>query len=467
VPDLRREQIQHLREAPLDVLIIGGGINGAGILRDLTLRSRHPGVSLRTGLIEKAHFAAGASGKNSQLIHGGLRYLKYLQVHLVRESLRERSTLLRIAPRFVRPLEFLLPMYGLKSRLMYGTGLWLYDRLAGSQAIARHRTVAPQEATRLEPGLSPSGLNSAALFYDATVYSARFVVENVLDAIGQGGFAANYVGAETWERGADRIWRVQCLDTLAEERFELRARKLVDARGAWLDGQTLRLVRGSHIVLPRLTSGDRAIAHFEPSGRIVFFIPWGSRNQLTLVGTTEVDHTGSPERVHISQAEAEYLLGIVGKLFPGPKGAAPISAFSSLRPLVRAQGGSATSVSRGHKIWNTSDGILDIAGGKYTTYRLMSEEAADLICREIAPELANVHRTAEMPLPHVDRAIGDAMEQHLRDYFFVTTYLGYERQWTAESLRPYAEALAAKRHWSGARVQQEIQEFAAASPAGL
>ena len=443
---------------------MGGGINGAGILRDLSLRARHSSGPLRAGLLEKAHFAAGASGKNSQLIHGGLRYLKYLQLHLVRESLRERSILLGIAPQLVRPLEFLLPLYGVKSRLTYGTGLWLYDRLAGSQAIAQHCMLASQEVTRLEPGLSHSGLSSAALFYDATVPSARLVVENVLDAIAHGGIAANYVCAERWEQGEDRTWRVQCRDTLAGDRFEVYARKLVDARGAWLDGQTLRLVRGSHIVLPRVTSGDRAIAHFEPNGRIVFLIPWGSQNQLTLVGTTEADHSDSPDRVRISEAEAKYLLGIVGKLFPGSKGVAPVTSFSSLRPLVRAHGGSATRVSRDHKIWNTPDGILHIAGGKYTTYRLMSEEAADLICSEIAPELATVHKTAETALPQVERAIGDAMEQRLRDYFFVSTYLGYERQWSAESLRPYADALAAKRDWSDARIREEIRDLAEISP---
>jgi glycerol-3-phosphate dehydrogenase len=144
VTDSRREQIDRIREARLDVLIIGGGINGAGVLRDLALRAKHAGAPLRVGLVEQRHFASGTSGKNSQLIHGGLRYLKYLQFHLVRESLRERSTLLRIAPQFVQPLKFLLPMYGLKSRLLYGTGLWLYDRLAGSDAIAR-REMQPLE----------------------------------------------------------------------------------------------------------------------------------------------------------------------------------------------------------------------------------------------------------------------------------------------------------------------------------
>jgi glycerol-3-phosphate dehydrogenase len=459
----RLPQIEHLKSSPLDVLIIGGGINGAGVLRDLALRGSSTGRPLRVGLVEKGHFASGTSGKNSQLIHGGLRYLKYLQIHLVRESLRERSILLGIAPQFVQPLEFLLPMYGLKSRLTYGTGLWLYDRLAGSQAIARHRIVSRREVAQIEPALTRAGLSSAALFYDGAVHSARFVVENVLDAIAQGASAANYVRADGWERRAGGNWRVQCEDVLGGARFELQARKLVDARGAWIDGDALRLVRGSHIVIPRVTASNHAIAHFEPNGRIVFLIPWGSRNQLTLVGTTDEDHRDSPDRVHISTAEMQYLTGVVRKLFPERTDVEPISTFSSLRPLVSAGGGSPTSVSRDHKIWNSPDGILHIAGGKYTTYRLMSEQAADLVCKEIAPGLAQVHRTADTPFASVDRAIGDAMEQHLRDYLFVSTYLGYERRWDAESLLPYANALAAKLGWDDGRVREELNEIRTAS----
>src|SRR5271166_2794666 len=226
--DARRAQIEHLKEAPLDVLVLGGGINGAGVLRDLALRAEHTGAPLRVGLVEKGHFASGTSGKNSHLIHGGLRYLKYLQFHLVRESLRERSILLKIAPQFVQPLQFLLPMYGLKPLVMYSTGLWLYDLLAGSHGIERHRAISRQEVARIEPGLTLAGLSSAALFYDGAVHSARFVVENVLDAIARGALAANYVRAVAWRRGGGGTWRVECEDTLAGGRFELEARKLVD-----------------------------------------------------------------------------------------------------------------------------------------------------------------------------------------------------------------------------------------------
>ncbi len=378
-------------------MILGGGINGAGILRDLALRAKQGEIPLRAGLIEQNHFGSGTSGKNSHLIHGGLRYLKYFQFHLVRESLRERSILLKIAPQFVKPLPFLLPLYGTKPRLLYGTALWLYDWLAGSDAIAPHRIVSAREAAQIEPGLTGDHLAAAAIFHDCTIDSARFVVENILDAIENGGIAVNYLKAETWQRGPGGRWRVKCTDSVGGESFEIPARKLVDARGAWSADSSMRLVRGSHIVLPRVTAGGHAIAHFEPDGRIVFLIPWGDRNQLTLVGTTDVDHKNGPDLVQISKEELQYLLGVVRKLFPGSHDVVPVSTFSSLRTLVRDIGRSAMRASREPRIWNSPDGILRILGGKYTTYRLMSEEAGDLICREIAPELVRIHPTSHTP----------------------------------------------------------------------
>ncbi|MDQ2947968.1 MAG: FAD-dependent oxidoreductase, partial [Acidobacteriota bacterium] len=149
--NVRRAQLEALTGGVLDTLIIGGGINGAGTLRDLALRAQAAGVPLRLGLIEQKHFASGTSGRNSQLIHGGLRYLKYFEFSLVRESLRERSTLLHIAPHLVHPLPFLMPMYGWKSRILYGTGLTIYDLLSGAHGIRKHRILNRSEVADLEP----------------------------------------------------------------------------------------------------------------------------------------------------------------------------------------------------------------------------------------------------------------------------------------------------------------------------
>jgi glycerol-3-phosphate dehydrogenase len=503
----REANLARLQAGPLDVLILGGGINGAGIARDLALRTRRAGLDLRIGLVEQRHFASGTSGKNSQLIHGGLRYLKGLDLGLVSESLRERARLLEIAPHLVHPQPFLIPMYGWFARLFYGTGLAIYDALAGARTLQRHRSLTRGEVVRLEPELATDRLTSGAIFFDARVHSARFVLENVFDAARNGAIVANYVRAD---RAGPQT--VNLHDSLTGRSFEVHAKKIVDATGPWADKDALRLVRGSHIVVPRLNCSDNAIAYFEPSGRIVFVIPWGERGDLSLVGTTDVDHTAGPENVRISPEEIDYLLGILKRLYPRCGDLRPISTFSSLRPLVRDHSSSPTKASRGHRIWNSADGVLHVSGGKYTTYRAMSEEAVD----KIAPELAHIHETAITPLggntrerigallasapqlaaehglPEEDvaRLIGlygvqtdlllsslprgegalsglerariafaveHEMAQRLQDLMLVSTYWGYEARWTKDTLAPYATEMGERLGWDADKMRQEIE----------
>src|ERR1700749_978995 len=224
----REANLARLRDEHWDVLFIGGGINGAGIARDLVLRD----AGLRVALVEKNHFASGTSGKNSQLIHGGLRYLKYFDFHLVREALRERATLLAMSGGLVEPLKFIIPCEGLIDRWYYGAGLTLYDLLAGKYGIGRHRSV-----------------DAGLLFYDCKVNSARLVLENVIDAEARGAAVANYVEAKVDGK------RIEAFDSLARQRFPIRAERVVDATGAWSGGNHLRLVRGSHPVFPRIQQG--------------------------------------------------------------------------------------------------------------------------------------------------------------------------------------------------------------------
>jgi glycerol-3-phosphate dehydrogenase len=450
--------------------VIGGGINGAGVARDLALRSRRAGVPLTIGLVEKRHFASGTSGKNSQLIHGGLRYLKYLDFSLVRESLRERAVLLKMAPHLVEPLPFLIPMFRRFDRLFYGAGLWMYDLLAGEANVGRHRRLSTEETAGLEPSLTSERLAGGAIFYDCRVHSARLVIENVIDAAHNGAIVANYVKAEPGGRSKDGWWSVRLSDQISGEEAHARTRKIVDAAGPWGSEGSLRLVRGSHVVLPRLASGERAIAHFDEAGRIVFFIPWGSANQLTLIGTTDVDHSSGPDEVRISGEEIRYLLGIARQLFPAARAMEPVSAYSSLRPLLPDERGSATAASREHRIWNSPDGVLHIAGGKYTTYRAMSEQAADAVAGEIAPALRSLHLTAAAPFERVEpriealspagqvkQAVNREMAQRLADVLFVSTYLGYEKVWDKEALTPYAEAMAMLLGWREDRVEEEVR----------
>jgi glycerol-3-phosphate dehydrogenase len=498
--DTRARNLERLRRESFDVLVLGGGINGAGIARDLALRG------VKVALVEQRHFASGTSGKNSQLIHGGLRYLKFLQFHLVRESLHERATLMTLAPHLVTPQPFLMPMYGWRSRIIYGAGLSVYDWLAGKSNVARHRLLSSSEVGALEPSLAHQGLTHGAIFYDCQIHSARFVLENIWDAARNGAVVVNYTRAD---RRGDAI---TITDNLSHESFQLQVPKVVDATGAWDSGEELRLVRGSHIVIPRVNASDNAIAYFEDSGRIIFVIPWGSARQLSLVGTTDVDHINGPDKVHISPEEKEYLLKVVRRLFPSALNTTPISTFSSLRPLVRTGATSATKTSREHRIWRAADGVVHVAGGKYTTYRAMSEEAADLIApgpsttaenalggntkQEIdallasAAEIATRHSLAQ---PHVERIIRNygvqtpnllaylpqsarsgltrvecaaiafaaehEMAETLADLMFVSTYWGYELRWTRETLTPLAEEMGRRLNWTTAKISEQLSAF--------
>jgi glycerol-3-phosphate dehydrogenase len=392
----RGNAIERLRADNFDVLIIGGGINGAGIARDLTLRARVANSPIRIGLVEQNHFASGTSSRNSHLIHGGLRYLKMFDFHLVREALRERSVLLKIAPHLVEPLAFLLPMAGFGRELFYNAGLTLYDALSSGDNFPRHRRLPLDEVNQLEPGLAVPGMTGAAEYYDAEVKSARLVLENVFEATVNRGVLANYCGVARYHRDGD-VWRVELQDKISGNSFETRAKLLIDATGPWAHDPAPRLVRGSHIIVPRLNASNRAIAYFEESGRIIFFIPWGELRDRTLIGTTDIDHTGSPDDVKISQEEIQYLSKILATVFPTATQQAPLATFSSLRPLL-ASHGSATKATREHHIFIDDHGIIRVTGGKFTTYRAMSEEAADLAAEQIAPELRDLHLTADTPL---------------------------------------------------------------------
>jgi glycerol-3-phosphate dehydrogenase len=390
------------------------------------------------------HFASGTSGRNSQLIHGGLRYLKYLEFGLVREALRERATLLHIAPGLVRPLEFLLPCYHSFDRWFYGAGLALYDILGAHASHSLNR----DGVISLEPGMARDRLHTGLLFYDCLVHSARLVLENIIDAETRGAAVANYV-----EWLGDHA-----VDRLSGDQFPIHARRIVNATGAWSRGAELRLVRGSHLIFPRIQAGDEAISYFDEQGRIIFLIPWGENNNLTLVGTTDVDHDGSVEDVHISPEETSYLYGIVRRLFPEYRGE-HISSYSALRPLIAENGRSATSTSREHRIWESGDGVLHIAGGKYTTYRAMSEELVDQLLLDLRPGRAYPCRTAEVPLdvvvrPTVRTAVEREFARTMHDLLYVSTYWGYEQKLTREFLEPLAREMGDLLGWSEEEISQ-------------
>ena len=295
---------------------------GAGVARDLAQRG------LSCVLVEKVDFAAGTTSRSSKLIHGGLRYLELFDFRLVRESLRERETLARLAPHLIRPLPFLMPVYrdGPRSLIKVRLGLRLYDLLTPGKRTPRYGAVDAARARALEPGIRPEGLVGAGYYFDDLLLSPeRLCLENVLSARRAGAHIVNYAQAEEFQRHPDGGWTARVRDLVGGDVVDLHGRVLVNAAGPWVDRiraragiedrgeRILRTTKGAHILLPRLT--ERAIYLATADDRLVFVIPW---REFSLVGTTDTDYTESPDRVWATKADVRYLLEAAGRLLERP-----------------------------------------------------------------------------------------------------------------------------------------------------
>jgi glycerol-3-phosphate dehydrogenase len=397
-----------------DVVVIGGGITGAGIARDAALRG------LKVALFEKSDYAAGTSSKSSKLVHGGLRYLEQGEIGLVFESVSERRVQTRVAPHLVRPLPFLIPIYkGAKPGLeLMNVGLWIYDSLALFRAPRLHKTFrGAHAATAIEPMLRSDGLRGALEYYDCATDDARLVLENALDARALGAHCHSYTEVLGFERRGDgRITGVAVRDRLTGERRSVSSRVVVLAAGAWTDEMIarfelpierplLRRTKGVHVVVPRerLPLG-RAITLISPvDHRVMFAIPWRER---TVLGTTDTDFEGTADEVAADAADIKYLCDSANGVFPSAN-LAPgdvIATWAGLRPLIAAPPNvDESDVSREHEVFSRSEGLVIIAGGKLTTYRRMARQAVDETVKllEQLGEAVTVNRTTtkHRPLP--------------------------------------------------------------------
>lgn len=390
--------LRKLATEPLDVLVIGGGINGAGIAREAALRG------LRVGLIDKGDFASGTSSRSSKLIHGGLRYLELGDIRLVFSACQERDLLRRrLAPHLVRPLPFVFPVYRGDPRgvTAINAGLWLYDLLAAFRNIARHRRLSRDATRTMEPGLRQDGLRGAGYYYDCWTDDARLTLETVLSAWREGATVCNYVAVTAFRHAADhgnRVSGVELRDMLGTDVVDVDARVVVNAAGPWVDAvraladptaqPILRVTKGVHIVVPRDRVGNQnAVVLRAPSdGRVMFVIPWGSG---TLVGTTDTDYLGSLDDVRADRGDVAYLLDAVNHYFPAAKLGIDdvVSAYAGLRPLVAPEagrnGGGPSAVSREEAILESPDGLISLAGGKLTTFRRVAITVVDRVVRAL------------------------------------------------------------------------------------
>ncbi len=395
-----------------DVVIIGGGMAGAGVARDLALR----GVTV--ALVEKADFAWGTTSRSSKLIHGGLRYLELFDFGLVRESLRERETLHRLAPHAVRPLPFLVPIYRESARRLIEVriGLKVYDWLTPGRDRERYRVLSTIDALSLEPGLRAQGLKGAGYYFDdLLVFPERLCLENILSACRHGARAFNYAEVEDVlrdARGAPDGVRVR--DLLTDNVVTLRARVVVNATGPWVDriraragitergAHVVRTTKGIHCLLPRLT--DHAIYHSTGDERMIFVIPW---REFSLVGTTDTDFDGDLDRLHATADEVAYLLGEVRQALPDPRVAVEEVAYTyaGVRPLSFEEGRRASDVSRAHKVVAEAGGrFLSVTGTKLTCFRSLAEEAGDGVMRALGRRAGS--RTRRLTLDGADAEAG-------------------------------------------------------------
>lgn len=384
--------IQDLESGTFDVLVIGGGITGAGIAWDAAKRG------LKVALIEQGDFASGTSSRSTKLIHGGLRYLKKGEIRLVKEVGREREWLYGSAPHLVIPVPMLLPLYkgGTFGYWSASLGLAVYDRLAGVLKEERRVMLRAGAAAKQEPLLKGEGLKGGGLYYEYRSDDARLTVEVLKTAARHGALALNYMEASEFLYYKSKLCGVRAVDKLTNFDVEIRAKRVVNAAGPWVDlvrakdhairGKNLLLTKGIHLVVSASKLPVKQAAYFDaPDGRMVFVIP---RSGKTYIGTTDTVYSGDPGHIRVTESDRDYLLKAVEGIFPRVKlTAADVeSMWAGLRPLIRQDGKKPSDISRKDEIWESPSGLITIAGGKLTGFRRMAEKVVDAITASIAAE---------------------------------------------------------------------------------
>ena len=405
-PAARARYLADASATAVDVLIIGGGINGACVARDAAMRG------LRVALVEQDQFASGTSSKSSKLIHGGLRYLEHLEFGLVFESLQERGTLLALAPNLVRPLEFVFPVYaGDKVGMMkLDAGLWAYDLMSMFRKVKRHHRLSAKKVASAVPGLRTEHLKGAMAYDDTATDDASLTATIVRAAVAAGALVATQARVETLVSEDGRVVGAVVLDRVTGEKKAIRARSVVNVAGPWIDAirkmvvpgasPMLRPTKGAHLAFPgaRLPVDRAVVLATVRDKRIVFVIPWLG---YTLLGTTDTDHEGDPADVKVTGEDVAYLLETANHFFPDAKltPADVTGSMAGLRPLLNDPGASKPSdVSRRYTLVEEPKGLFTLTGGKLTTARRMAADTVDLVVKSAELSTKQPCRTDVVPL---------------------------------------------------------------------
>lgn len=474
-PASRSVTLSRLASEEFDVLIIGGGIVGAGIARDAAQRG------LRTALVDRHDFSFGTSSRSSRLLHGGLRYLEQGRVGLVREASLEKCILRDIAPHLGDPLGFVFPAYKKSGRPLWQLriGVKIYDLLCSGRNFGHSRGYTVGETNQLLPGLSQDGLLGAVRYFDALTNDARLVFDTMRSAAAAGANVVNYTRFISARQNGN-LWECQAQDDLAGRAFNIRARTIVNATGPWAEGLAhsavkLRLSKGIHIVVDRQRMPVSDAVVITEGKRILFIIPWGER---LIIGTTDTDYRGAPEDVVTDSSDITYVLKVVNEAFPHLKlkESDIISTWAGLRPLVANPDGTPSDVSRAHQITTPKPGWWDVTGGKLTTYRLMSEQTVDRLFQHLRRPIP-VCRTAKEPLlpqgettysgtepaPFTKEAVVHYLEREwavsLADVMIRRSGWHYYYRDAAQRAETVAQWMAASTGWSAERRAQEIAQY--------
>lgn len=393
--------IAALTGSPLDLLVVGGGIVGAGVARDAAMRG------LRVALVERRDFAGGTSSRSSRLLHGGLRYLAQGRVGLVHEASVEKRILHQIVPHLAEPLPFIFPTYRHNRNWVLWQlkiGVKIYDLLCGGRNLGKSAWLNRQEVLRSVPGLNPEALNGAVRYYDGLTNDARLTLDTLRSAVNHGALVLNYCEFRDGRPG--KLWECDLEDALTGKKLAARARAMVNATGPWADGLAhsgvkLRLTKGIHLVVARDRLPAPEAVVMAEGKRILFAIPWGER---TILGTTDTDFHGSLDQVLAEPSDIQYVLEITNRFFPQARlaGRDVISCWAGVRPLLANPNGDPSDLSRAHQIRNPERGWWDVAGGKLTTYRLMAEQTVDRIVRTLKLEAAPCRTATEPLLPRAE-----------------------------------------------------------------
>ena len=389
----RKSNIQKLSQNEFDLIIIGGGINGAGVARDAAQRG------MKVALVEGSDYASGTSSRSSKLVHGGIRYLENMEFKLVFEALSEREKLFQMAPHLVHPLRFFIPIYKDSRVGMFkmGLGMWLYDLLSLFRAPQMHERLDAEETLERMSILENKDLVGSYVYSDAYMDDDRLVIETLRSANDYGAVCVNYVQAVGALMVDGKINGVVCEDKLSGKKIEIKGKTIVSSVGPWTDllgskmipnwKKVLRPTKGVHLTFHknRLPINDAVVMAVDKENRIVFGIP---RHEMIIIGTTDTDYKELPENVVCTKADVEYLIGVINEYFPNAEITERdiVASYAGVRPLVADDSETEGKTSREHTIWKDDSGVIFVAGGKYTTYRLIAEEVVEKVLESLPIE---------------------------------------------------------------------------------